>query len=224
MNAKRIIPMVQIHAGQVLGQPAGPPVDLARRLEMAGADQVLFLEAGEPAGRGDWLAQVGRALFIPFSVNCGAPRGPLLEEALAVGADQVLLEVAPADLADLARASLKHGRNRLQVAVNAHRTAERDWQVAWPGEEREALAWIMELGQMGAGEILLSLDGAQTDPGELCRQAAQLAVPVLFRADGLEQGLEALLHGADGWVYGHGQGGPGERKAALARAGLALRG
>ena len=222
MDAKRIIPMLQVRAGRVTEPVDGPPVDWARRLELAGADEILFLDDAAPERT--WIQDAAAALFIPFAVTC--PWGAPLEAVLAAGADQGLLEVGPADLDLLARASQVLGRGRLRVAVELGWTLERGWRARMPlgAEDADALAWLAELGQMGAGELLLSIqDASGADLGALFQDAARLPMPVIFIADGREQAREALLNGADGIAYPISQGSPADYKAFLADLGLALR-
>jgi hypothetical protein len=213
VDAKRIIPM--------LGLQEGP--DAARRLELAGADGLVFVEdAPGGAGRAERIRAVARSLFIPFAVACAFGQ---VEETLAAGADQALLTLDPEGLTALDAAAQAFGRNHLLVAVEAAWAPERGWRVATPGDPggRDALAWMVELGLMGAGELLLSVAGAGGDPADLCQRAAHLPLAVLFQGATPELGQEALLHGADGFAYATALASPGELKKALGGRGLAFR-
>ena len=225
MDAKRIIPILQIREGKVLDPPGGLPGACAGDLEKAGADEVIFLEEGPArSGPAAWIQEVAKSLFVPFSVACAFPLGSEVEEALALGADKVILQVGPAELPELARAASAFGRHRLMVAVTVAWTPEHAWRALMPQDPvgREALEWMVELGQMGAGEILLSAQGEE-GIGTLCKSAAHLALPVLFRCADQTSGLEALIHGADGLAYAAPQASPAAFKAALGGAGLILR-
>jgi imidazole glycerol phosphate synthase subunit HisF len=217
MDAKRIIPILQVQAGQCGG---APPEQAAGRLELAGADELLFAaDAGT-----DWIGAVAAALFIPFAVERAYRTLAELEEVVAAGADKLVLAADAIGLRLLAPAVRRFGRARLTLAVDVVRTGDGLWLATAPdsGEGREALAWMMELGLLGAGEILLRADPGP-GAGELFMRAAQLAKPILCRcADPLAAGAEALLHGADGVVYSDPIT-PAECKAALDGQGLALR-
>lgn len=227
MDAKRIIPILRVHEGKVLGALEETPADAARRLELGGADGILFLATGRQAqaGRTAWIRDVARALFLPFAVTCSGCEGPELEETLAAGADSVLLTVGPSALPDLARAAQRHGRNRLRVAVDLTWTPENGWRDTTPQDPlgRRALEWMTELGQMGAGELLLSVTTSGASVGDLCQKAAHLALPVLVRTDDRHEGLEAMLHGADGWACTDTQATPSQLKASLGASGLLFR-
>ena len=213
MDAKRIIPMLGLHEG----------LDAARRLELAGADGLLFQdEAPGGAGRADRIRDVARALFIPFAVASSFGE---VEATLAAGADQALLTLGPEGLTALDAAAQAFGRNHLMVAVDAAWTPEGGWRVATPGDPagRDALAWMVELGLMGAGELLLTVAGSGGDPADLCLRTAHLPLAVLFQGATPELGQEALLHGADGFAYAAALASPGELKKTLGGRGLAFR-
>ena len=219
MDAKRIIPIIRIGEGseeELLGR--------ARRLELAGADELLFLGPRQ-SGQAAWLRAVARSVFIPVAMSCASADGPELEETLDAGADAVVLHLGPADLPGLARAALRFGRQRLRVAMNVIWAPEYGWTVPMPQDPvgRPVVAWIGELGQMGAGEVLLSVGPEATGLGALCQMAAHLPLPVLVQGGAQGAALEALLHGADGWAYPEALSSPSELKASLGGHGLALR-
>ena len=222
MDAKRIIPLLQVTAPAL----ADSLVQAASRLELAGADELLFQEGpGAGPGRCAWIAAVAGNLFIPFALE--ADFGNLLEveQALEAGADKLVLGADPASLELLTRAAGRFGRTRLGVAVTLFRNADRQWRVADPTQPagRDDLAWLVELGQRGAGELHLRVDPAGLGAGTLFQLAAQLANPVLCRcADAGEAAQEALLHGADGLVLAEAAF-SAETKAALGGLGLVLR-
>ena len=220
MDAKRISPILPIRE-----VPGDRPAECAGRLEMAGADEIFFLEAG-PArtGQAAWIQEVASSLFVPFGVACVFARGSQVEEALDLGADKAIINVSPNKLPQLAKAALKFGRHRITVAVKVFWTLEHGWRAAMPQDPggRDAVEWMVELGQMGAGEILLS-SGTLEGIGALCKSAAQMALPVLFHCADRATGLEALLHGADGLAFAAAQESPGDFKAFLGGQGLALR-
>jgi hypothetical protein len=214
LDAKRIIPMLGTDPLE------GLPVARARKLELAGADEILFLETGGSGDRG-WIREVAGTLFIPFAVACAPAGDGDLAEILDAGADSVLFSVTPAELPRLAKAAEVWGRNALRLAVDLAWSLEQGWTGP---EGRDGLDWLMELGQTGAGEILLSM-GEEDLPGleALCQGAARLPMPVLFQVAGWEVARDVLLHGADGVAFPVALGGPDQAKAFLGHAGLVLR-
>lgn len=220
MDAKRIIPQLQVHLGQVGPLPGAPlpvsPAVWARRLELAGADEILFLET-QPHDR-SWVREAAGSLFIPFTVGCAAWTDEDLAEILEAGADAVLLS---AEAKDLPRLAQRFGRNALRVAVALDWDEARGWRAP---DGQDALAWLTELGQVGAGELQVAFQEAHL-PGlaALCEGAARLPMPVLVQVGGWDQAREALLHGADGVAYEAALGSPLDGKGMLAGAGLALR-
>lgn len=218
MDAKRIIPILRIRDGRVDGL-LGKAVDQARRLELAGADELIFLE--EPTSDPAWIREVAGALFIPFSASCvlGAP----LEEALGAGVDKAILRVSPEERSSLAHAAQSYGRNRLVVAVDAQWTP-RGWRVEGQGPvDWDALEWMVELGQMGAGEILLTAQGDPEALKELSHRLAELPLNVIFRCADTSVGVQTLLHGLDALAYPAGEAAPARWKASHSLAGLHFR-
>jgi imidazole glycerol phosphate synthase subunit HisF len=216
MDAKRIIPMLKVTQGRVADAPEGSALAWARRLELAGADGILFLE--DPAGSDRaWIREVAGALFIPFAVAVAGSRAEDLAEIRAAGADLVVLPAPPADLPELAA---RFGRQALGLAVDLAWTPD-GWRTR---SGQEAMAALVELGQRGAGELLLTLDsGSQPGLDRLGEGLASLAMPVLVQTDSWDLGREALLQGADGLVYPASLGTPLDCKAFLQGVGLTLR-
>ena len=234
MDAKRIVPVLRIQEGQVVdasGAPLGHPADWAGRLELAGADGVIFQEAAGPgsAAGGDrtaWVRAVAGALFIPFALEAAFAGLDELDALLAAGADQAILPVAATGGGPLlTEAALRFGRCHVAAAVEAV-AVEGRWRVllADPPEGWDALAWMADLEQRGAGEILLRLSPGGPATETLFQGAARMALPVLFHCAGDEaEWAEALLHGADGVAFPAGLRSPGPCKAALAGLGLTVR-
>jgi cyclase len=152
----------------------GDPVELARRYEAEGADEVVFLDVSASAeGRGTLLDVVRRTaevLFIPLTVGGGvrsaADVGPLLRS----GADKVSVNTAAlADPELLAQGARRFGRQCMVVSVDAKRTPEGRWEAYTHGGRtatgRDAVAWAEEAAERGAGEVLLTSidrDGARS--------------------------------------------------------------
>ena len=215
MDAKRIMPLLEVRQGLVTAPPASP-ADWARRLELAGADEILFLET-DPFDR-RWVREVAGSLFIPFTVGCATSEAEDLAELLEAGADAVLIQ---ADAAALPSLSRRFGRNALRVSAPLAWDEAQGWRAP---DGQEALAWLTELGQAGAGEIQVTILEAH-GPGlaGLCEGAARLPMPFLVQVGGWAQGREALLHGADGLAYPVGLGMPADGKAIMEGAGLVVR-
>jgi cyclase len=205
MDAKRIVPVLQVSGGQVWG-PEGPvpPSTWASRLELEGADGILFREAdGEPAGRrSEWIREVAGSLSIPFALEAPLRNWAELEEILEAGADKVVMAAAlEAEDPLLVAAAGRFGRTHVAVAVNAVLTGSR-WQLEGDGPEGpDALARMADLERWGAGEILLRT-APQASCAALCQDAAGLALSVLWLCRGGEaEAADALLHGADGLAF-----------------------
>ena len=222
MNAKRLIALLTVVHGRVVdGQdPArdlGSPAAVAGRLELEGVDGILFATPGDahPA-RAPWLREVAAALFLPFGLEAPIQEPAALGAALAAGVDRVVLGPGGADLELLPALVAAFGRGRATVAVDADYTDE-----GWRSGDQDALAWMGELGERGAGEILLRAQGSAEALAELARGTAHLPLPVLFRA-GPGEATEALLHGVGGLVCPL-SASPGAIKAAFAQEGLTFR-
>ena len=141
MDAKRLVPVLRILGHQVVaaGGPAGNrglglPADWARRLELEGADGILFqdLDRPDPAGgqgRAGWLREVASALFIPFALEAGFGGWEDLAAALAAGVDRVFLPVGSDAL--LAAAASRFGRTRVGVAATPPRASLRASPTQW---------------------------------------------------------------------------------------------
>jgi cyclase len=201
MDAKRIIPVLQVRDGQVASAEGPVPASTwARRLELEGADGILF-RVGAGSGA-QWIREVAGTLSIPFTLEAPLRDWAELEEILEAGADKVVLSASVAAEDPLLAAVVgAFGRSHVAVAVNACLAADGRWLVdpADGPEGREALAWMAELEQRGAGEILLSTAPEQVSSAVLCQAAARLALSVLWLCPGAEAlAAEALLHGADG--------------------------
>jgi len=110
MDAKRIVPMLQVLAGD----PGQEPARTACQLELEGADGILF-QAGS-ATETDWIRAVAGSLSVPFALEAPFRSWAELEQALEAGADRVIL-AGPAAM--LTAAAQAFGRSRVAVAVDA---------------------------------------------------------------------------------------------------------
>jgi cyclase len=233
MQAKRIIPCLDVDDGRVVKgikfkgiRDAGDPVELARRYNEEGADELTFLDIGASyksrATLLDVVRRVAKEVFIPLCVGGGIRTVEDMRDAMNAGADKVSVCTSalknPQLLADMARA---YGRQCVVLSIDAKRVnaktvpggGAREEEPRWNayshgGREDtgiDALEWAVRAVELGAGEILLnSIDADGTGAGydvELTRRILEAApVPVIASggAGNMEQIAGVLLEsGAD---------------------------
>jgi cyclase len=222
MLAKRIIPCLDVTSGRVVKgvnfvglRDAGDPVEIARRYDEQGADELCFLDiTASSDDRGIILhiiEAVASQVFIPLTVGGGVRSVQDVRNLLNAGADKVSINTAAVLTPDLvAEASGKVGSQCIVAAVDAKRVGVGDalrWEVFTHGGRRatgiDALQWGRRVQALGAGEILLtSMDRDGTRQGfdlELTRAFSDaLDIPVI--ASG---GVGNLDHLVEGVVQGH---------------------
>lgn len=181
MLAKRIIPCLDIKDGRTVKgvnfeglRDAGNPVELAKRYSDEGADELVFLDITATKEKRktlvDLVKKIAREINIPFTVGGGIKSTEQIAELLHAGADKVSLNSAIVRNPNLInKASAKFGSQCIVAAVDAKRTKEQ-WTVFISGGSKNtgknALEWIKEVEQRGAGEILLtSMDQDGTKEG-----------------------------------------------------------
>jgi imidazole glycerol-phosphate synthase subunit HisF len=222
MLAKRIIPCLDVTAGQVVKgvnfvdlRDAGDPVLVARRYDAEGADELAFLDITASSDQRDVILHVieavARQVFIPMTVGGGVRRVDDVRRLLNSGADKVSINTAgvqsPALIGDSAA---RYGSQCIVVAIDARRRSAGDpargWEVFTHGGRNasglDVLQWARQVVQLGAGEILLtSMDRDGTRAGfdlELTRAVSDaVSVPVI--ASG---GVGNLQHLVDGVTIG----------------------
>jgi cyclase len=223
MLAKRIIPCLDVTAGRVVKgvnfvelRDAGDPVEIARRYDGEGADELTFLDITASSDQRDMILHVIEAVaeqvFIPLTVGGGVRQVDDVRRLLNAGADKVSINTSAVQNPQLvADASARYGAQCIVVAIDARRRDRDDPSAGWEvfthggrnGSGRDAVAWAREVAQLGAGEILLtSMDRDGTRIGfdlDLTRAVAD-AVPVPVIASG---GVGNLQHLADGVTLGH---------------------
>jgi cyclase len=214
MLRPRIIVCLDVDRGRVVKgvkfkglRDVGDPVELARRYEAEGADEIVFLDVSASAeGRGTLLDTVQRTaevLFIPLTVGGGVREVPDMGNLLRAGADKVSLNSAAVrDPTLLTRGAELFGSQCIVASVDAAREGS-SWRAYTHGgrtpTDLDGVEWAHRCAALGAGEILLTSidqDGARTGYDlELTRLVAEgVGVPVI----------------ASG-----GAGGPGHIKAAF---------
>ena len=217
--AKRIIPCLDVNAGRVVKginfvglRDAGDPVEIARRYDEQGADEVTFLDITASSDGRDLIIPIIEAVsaqvFIPLTVGGGVREVADVRRLLNAGADKVSMNTAailnPGLIADAAG---RFGSQCIVVAIDAKRA---DTASGWGGFTHggrnatglDAVAWAREAARLGAGEILLtSMNRDGTKEGfdlELTRAVADaVGVPVI--ASG---GVGNLQHLCDGVLKG----------------------
>ena len=218
MLAKRIIPCLDVNAGRVVKginfvelRDAGDPVEIARRYDEQGADEITFLDITASSDDRDIILHIIEAVaaqvFIPLTVGGGVRQVEDVRRLLNAGADKVSMNTAAVNNPQLvADASAKVGAQCIVVAVDAKQTSPGRWEVFTHGGRKntglDAIDWVRQVESLGAGEILLtSMDRDGTKAGfdlALTRAVADaVGIPVI--ASG---GVGTLQHLADGVTEG----------------------
>jgi imidazole glycerol-phosphate synthase subunit HisF len=218
MLAKRIIPCLDVNAGRVVKgvnfvalRDAGDPVEIARRYDEQGADELTFLDITASSDDRDLILHIIEAcaeqVFIPLTVGGGVRKVEDVRRLLNAGADKVSMNTAAVNNPQLvADASAKVGSQCIVVAIDAKQTLPGRWQVFTHGGRNntgmDAVEWARKVADLGAGEILLtSMDRDGTKSGfdlALTRAVADaVSIPVI--ASG---GVGNLQHLADGVTEG----------------------
>ncbi len=218
MLAKRIIPCLDVTAGRVVKgvsfvqlRDAGDPVEIARRYDEQGADELTFLDiTASSDDRGiifRIIEQVAEQVFIPLTVGGGVRAVEDVRNLLNAGADKVSINTSAVLNPQLVQdASARFGSQCIVVAIDAKRNQLGKWEVYSHGGRKatglDAVEWAKKMQTLGAGEILLtSMDRDGTRSGfdlELTRAVTDmLEIPVI--ASG---GVGTLQHLADGVKIG----------------------
>jgi cyclase len=254
--AVRVIPCLDVDAGRVVKgvnfvglRDAGDPVELARRYDAEGADELTFLDiTASSAGRDTTYEVVRRTaeqVFIPLTVGGGVRTSADVDRLLRAGADKVGVNTAAVRRPELVRdIAHRFGRQVLVLSVDARRVSagaaptSSGFEVTTHGGRHgtgiDAVAWAARAAELGAGEILLnSMDADGTQDGfdlELIRLVrAAVTVPVIASggAGRAEHFPAAVAAGADAVlaasVFHFGQLTVGAVKAELAAAGVPVR-
>lgn len=219
---RRIIPCLDVTAGRVVKGvnfvqlvDAGDPVEIARRYNEQGADELTFLDITATSDGRDLILsiieEVASQVFIPLTVGGGVRQVSDIQRLLNAGADKVSINSAAVSHPELVRAASDyHGSQCIVVAIDARRVdSDPDnprWEVFTHGGRKatgiDVVAWAKQMALYGAGEILLtSMDRDGTKSGfdlELTRRVSD-AVPVPVIASG---GVGNLQHLADGVTLG----------------------
>jgi len=207
MQAKRIIPCLDVDDGRVVKcvkfkdiRDAGDPVELARRYNADGADELTFLDIGASyksrATLLDVVKQVAAEVFIPLCVGGGIREVKDMREAMNAGADKVSVCTSALNRPELLREMANaYGSQCVVLSIDAKRVPDSDGKLYWHAFSHggrtdtgiDAIEWAIRAVELGAGEILLnSIDADGTGAGydlELNRRILN-AVPVPVIASG----------------------------------------
>jgi cyclase len=257
--AVRVIPCLDVDAGRVVKgvnfeslRDAGDPVELARRYDAEGADELTFLDiSASHEGRATTMEIVSRTaeeVFIPLTVGGGVASVEDVDRLLRAGADKVAVNTAAIRRPELvAEIADRFGNQVLVLSVDARRVSsgsddgpmpDSGFEVTTHGGRRsaglDAVAWAARAAELGAGEILLNaMDADGTQAGfdlELVRLVRSVVSVPVIASGGAGSAADfppAVDAGADAvlaaTVFHFGTVTIGEVKSALAGAGHAVR-
>jgi cyclase len=220
--AKRIIPCLDVDAGRVVKgvkfvdiRDAGDPVEVARRYDAEGADELTFLDITASSDNRDTIAhvveEVASEVFIPLTVGGGIRKLDDIRRMLNAGADKVAINTAAVFTPEFVKeAASRVGSQCIVVAIDAKRADSGEgatrWEIFTHGGRKptglDAVEWALKMESYGAGEILLtSMDRDGTKRGfdlELTRAISDaVGIPVI--ASG---GVGNLIHLVEGVTRG----------------------
>src|SRR5438034_6330514 len=251
MLAKRIIPCLDVDRGRVVKginfvglRDAGDPVEIARRYNEQGADELTFLDITASSDERDLILhvveEVAAQVFIPLTGGGGVRRVEDVRKLLNAGADKVSINTSAVDDPGLVQeAARRFGSQAIVVAIDARAAGAGKWEVYTHGGRKarglDAVEWARTMAARGAGEILLtSMDRDGTKAGfdlELTRAVSEaVAVPVIASggvgklehlAEGIEQGRADAVLAAS--VFHFGEITIPEAKKFLASRGIEMR-
>ncbi|MDD2667295.1 MULTISPECIES: imidazole glycerol phosphate synthase subunit HisF [Zoogloea] len=218
MLAKRIIPCLDVSAGRVVKgvnfielRDAGDPVEVARRYDEQGADEITFLDITASSDDRNIILhvveQVAEQVFIPLTVGGGVRTVDDVRRLLNAGADKVSINTAAVNNPQVvADAAGKVGSQCIVVAIDAKQVAPGKWEVFTHGGRNrtglDVVEWAQKIASLGAGEILLTSmdrDGTKNGFDLGLTRAVSDAVSIPVIASG---GVGSLDHLADGVTLG----------------------
>ena len=212
--AKRIIPCLDVTAGRVVKgvnfvelRDAGDPVEIARRYDEQGADELTFLDITASSDDRDIILHIVEAVasqvFIPLTVGGGVRQVDDVRRLLHAGADKVSMNTSAVQNPQLvADAAARFGNQCIVVAIDAKETAPGKWEVFTHGGRKnaglDAVEWAKKVESLGAGEILLTSmdrDGTKIGFNLPLTRAVSDAVDIPVIASGGVGNLDHLVAG-----------------------------
>jgi cyclase len=253
--AKRIIPCLDVDAGRVVKgikfldiKDAGDPIEVARRYDAQGADEITFLDITASSDQRQTMVDVVEAVasevFIPLTVGGGIRNLGDIRRMLNAGADKVSINTTAVEHPEFVQqAAEQFGSQCIVVAIDAKRVNTEDadprWEVFTHGGRRETgidvIAWAEKMACYGAGEILLtSMDRDGTRDGfdlALTRRVADaISIPLIASggvgtlqdlADGVTQGRADAVLAAS--IFHFGEYTVQDAKALMAKQNIEVR-
>lgn len=218
--AKRIIPCLDVNNGRVVKgvnfvglKDAGDPVEVAKRYNDEGADELCFLDITASSDGRDTIVhvveEVAKQLFIPLTVGGGIRKIDDISRLLNVGCDKVSLNSSAVDNPNLIyEAANKFGSQCIVVAIDVKKNDKGSYNVFVHGGRKDtgldAIQWAKKVYDLGAGEILLtSMDSDGTKAGydlnitSAISNSVQIPVIASGGAGAMEHILQAFQNGAD---------------------------
>ncbi|UCC56206.1 MAG: imidazole glycerol phosphate synthase subunit HisF [Gammaproteobacteria bacterium] len=253
--AKRIIPCLDVDAGRVVKgvrfvdiRDAGDPVEVARRYDEQGADEITFLDITASSDQRETMVhvveQVAGEVFIPLTVGGGIREIVDIRRLLNAGADKVGINTAAVSNPEFVRdASERFGSQCIVVSIDARQVSSAEeqprWEIFTHGGRKptgiDAVEWAQRMVDYGAGEILLTSmdrDGTRDGFDLALTSTISNAVDVPVIASGgvgtLDHLVEGILQGrADAVlaasIFHFGEFTIAEAKQYMARAGIEIR-
>ncbi|MBQ8819810.1 imidazole glycerol phosphate synthase subunit HisF [Campylobacter sp.] len=218
--AKRIIPCLDVNNGRVVKgvnfvglKDAGDPIEVAKRYNDEGADELCFLDITASSDGRDTIVhvveEVAKQLFIPLTVGGGIRKIDDISRLLNVGCDKVSLNSSAVDNPNLIyEAANKFGSQCIVVAIDVKKNDKGSYNVFVHGGRKDtgldAIQWAKKAYDLGAGEILLtSMDSDGTKAGydlnitSAISNSVQIPVIASGGAGTMEHILQAFQNGAD---------------------------
>ncbi|WP_086234799.1 imidazole glycerol phosphate synthase subunit HisF [Campylobacter devanensis] len=218
--AKRIIPCLDVNNGRVVKgvnfvglKDAGDPIEVAKRYNDEGADELCFLDITASSDGRDTIVhvveEVAKQLFIPLTVGGGIRKIDDISRLLNVGCDKVSLNSSAVDNPNLIyEAANKFGSQCIVVAIDVKKNSNGSYNVFVHGGRKDtgldAIQWAKRVYDLGAGEILLtSMDSDGTKTGydlnitSAISNSVQIPVIASGGAGTMEHILQAFQNGAD---------------------------
>jgi cyclase len=251
MLTTRIIPCLDVTAGRVVKginfvelRDAGDPIEIARRYNEQGADELTFLDITASSDQRDLILHVIEAVasqvFIPLTVGGGVRKVEDVRRLLNAGADKVSINTSAVQNPELVeQAASRYGSQCIVVAIDAKAKSGGGWEVYTHGGRNatglDVVEWAKRLQQLGAGELLLtSMNRDGTKSGfdlELTRAVSEAVyIPVIASGgvgnlqhlvDGVLQGKASAVLAAS--IFHYGEYTVGQAKQLMARQGIPVR-